>query len=107
MFAVVASKSLIGDKMKYLVLILALIGFNASANEACKNIYDFAKVVMDARQNSTPMMKVIEVVKDSQELQKIIISAYEQPLYSTDGYKKQATEEFANALYIQCMKYST
>lgn len=93
--------------MKYLILVLTLVGFNANANEACKNIYDFATVVMNARQNSAPIMKVIELVKDSPALQKIIISAYEQPLYNTERFKKEATEEFANALYIQCMKHST
>lgn len=107
MFAVVASKNLIGDKMKYLILVMALIGFNASANDTCKEIYQFAVVVMDARQNETPIMKIIDVVKDNKGLQQIVISAYEQPLYSTLKYKKQATEEFANTLYIQCMKHTT
>jgi translation initiation factor 2B subunit (eIF-2B alpha/beta/delta family) len=77
--------------------------------EFCTNIEAVARSVMKARQSNVSMTKVMKIVadhfpNDNGLMRKIVIQAYEKPLYSTAEYQEREAEEYANHWAMLCYK---
>ena len=93
--------------MKKLLLITALLSAPTYAeDDFCTQMYNMGKVVMDARQKGVPMPDMIKTLPDdiSEFLKPIVISAYEHPQYSTPQIKQKTINDFADDLYLACVK---
>ena len=81
------------------------------AEDPCKVLEMFAGRVMERRQNGALMSDLIRIIDngDYEEIndrmmKKIIVSAYDKPLYSTDDYKQKAILQFKNDIYMKCYR---
>lgn len=96
--------------MKYIIILTMLLSTTAYANEnaetKCKNYYDYAFSTMKARQGNVPMHKLFDLTGGNKTMQKMIIDAYEIPLFSTKQIKEKTINEFANDWYLWCVKRS-
>ena len=93
--------------MKKLILIAALLAFNANAEESkkerlCKTIYEVADSVMKSRQNGTPMEKLMGITNGNKELIDMVIGAYRMPLMNSHKMKMQMRTEYANKKMVEC-----
>ena len=90
-------------------LLTALIALTLStpvlAKSTREEIESFTRTVMTHRQNDTPLVKMMGVVKDSpQAIQDIVTNAYSEIKYSTQSFKDNKINEFANMYYLACLK---
>lgn len=95
--------------MRYLIAALLLaIGTNAHADDSwkakCADISKTARVVMEARQASVPMDKIMDAVGGNPGMETMIIQAYEQPRYGSAEYKARAAADFAETWYMTCVR---
>ena len=72
--------------------------------ELCASSANLAKTIMEVRQNGGEMFKLLEVANGDELAEKIVIAAFDEPLYSTEEYKKRAAREFSNEVMLICMK---
>ena len=94
--------------MKNLILATLLtLSTSANAEEAktvtCEEIERLSRAIMDARQAGVALVDVTNVMKGS-VLSPIVIDAYSVPLWSVDTNKERAVNEFANSIYLICLK---
>ncbi|MDY6469397.1 hypothetical protein SKM57_12510 [Acinetobacter faecalis] len=81
-----------------------------NARETCEDIELIAGVIMENRQYGTPMSKAMLILNKTddeqfkQVLEKIIISAYEMPKFSTEANKQEAITDFKEAYFLGCYK---
>tara|TARA_R110000772_G_scaffold123063_5_gene229273 strand:- start:2609 stop:2905 length:297 start_codon:yes stop_codon:yes gene_type:complete len=94
--------------MKYLILATLLtLSTSAIAEEVkkttCEEIEGLSRAIMDARQAGVSLVDVANIMKGS-VLKPIVIDAYSVPLWSVDANKERAVNEFANSIYLICLK---
>jgi len=73
----------------------------------CRLYSDLATTIMGARQHGIPMADVMEVEADPSiaDLRRsLIIWAYEEPRYYTEDLQRDSAVDFANEVYLACMK---
>ena len=71
----------------------------------CASLSETAATVMEVRQMGYPMSKLMEAAeRDGALARALVIEAYRQPRYSSDGYKENAIKDFANEVYLQCIE---
>lgn len=94
--------------MKNLILATALTaaGFfavEATADEPvdCQQIEMLAAKIMEARQNNASMSTLMGI-GDHAAIQALVMMAYDEPAYTTAGYKRTAVAEFANEVARLC-----
>lgn len=94
--------------IKKLILVSALLSFNAQANDddfkKCKDIEGVAGLIMEMRQKGTPMSDMIKAANGDPLGKVLIIEAYDRPKYSTDQNKKDAVQRFKNIIFGTCIK---
>lgn len=95
--------------MKAIILGMALAILPVAAEETkkedvCATIGELADSIMKARQIGVPMSKAMTVAKDTDWLQEMVIKAYEQPAYQSDGMQKKAVSDFVNDYLVVCYK---
>ena len=73
--------------MKYLIIAIALMSLNASANEECKKVGELAFEIMIKRQVNDDVFVVLDLYKDNQDM---VFDAFEQPKYSSFKYLSNA-----------------
>jgi len=92
--------------------VLEVIGADAGVSQhdgittyehICETLGDVAYKVMELRQGGVPMSTVMQI-SDSELVQAIVVDAYDQPRFSTDSYKREATNDFRNDVEVQCYK---
>ena len=83
-----------------LTILLALAATTAQA-DTCSDIYDFAKVVMDARQKGASIVKMMDT-SDDKLLHSIVRQAYSRPQYNRPENRTKAVNRFANDISLQC-----
>ena len=69
----------------------------------CEEIEGLSRAIMDARQAGVALVDVTKIMKGS-VLAPIVIDAYSVPLWSVDANKERAVSEFANSIYLICLK---
>ena len=96
-----------GAKMKYLLTLLLIASVSVSAESDRQNICEayskLAKGVMTLRQIGEGMASVYSG-SDTAHYKKLVIDAYEQPMYSSKAYKDKAIAKFQNKAFLQCIK---
>ena len=90
--------------MKKLILIAALTLSTAVQANTCEEIENFARTIMDNRQSGVSLVSMIKVVKDHKLGKKMVIDAYESPIFNGKAYKDKTINEFANKWYMTCIK---
>lgn len=72
----------------------------------CDVLESLARKVMTIRQNkSLPLKKALSVMK-TKSSRFITIMAWEKPSFSGDKMQKKAISEFADSVYLSCLKSS-
>ena len=75
--------------------------------ETCGDLGELATTIMKNRQSGVSMSKMMDAIagKDGGALpEKLIISAYDSPRYSTQRMQKRTVEEFRDEVYLGCVK---
>ena len=92
--------------MKKLILIAALTLSTAvkADTDTCEEIENFARTIMSNRQSDVSLVSMIKVVKDNKLGKKMVIDAYESPMFNGKAYKDKTINEFANKWYMTCIK---
>ena len=92
--------------MKYLLILLITLSISASEKitvSFCTEVYDLSAMIMKMRQENTPIKDLIDVFYGNKTGINIVVQAYKQPRYSTEGHQKNAIKDFANLQMTQCL----
>ena len=82
----------------------------SAADNICGSLESYARTVMEKRQQNVSVKDMMEAVSegDNKELKDVLITvikmAYEEPAYSGEEYQQKTVNEFANKVYLMCMK---
>lgn len=99
--------------MKHFILIAALLtATSAHAEEPtkdqlCASWGGLAAKIMELRQDEAPMSRVIEIAAsdtDNTNERNIVIAAYNEPAFGSDGAKQKAVDAFRNKVELDCYK---
>lgn len=91
-----------------LLLFISLFSYaqksDASAIEACGEYEALASTIMSKRQFGASMSQMMGLVGDNNLVKEIVMMAYEQDRYISEGGKNRAIEEFRNKVFLDCFK---
>jgi hypothetical protein len=91
-----------------LLLFISLFSYaqksDASAIEACGEYEALASTIMSKRQFGVSMSQMMGLVGDNNLVKEIVMMAYEQDRYISEGGKNRAIEEFRNKVFLDCFK---
>lgn len=99
--------------MKTLLLILSLAASTQlSAAEAtkeekaavCDVMEKVARQVMSVRQDKSVPLKTVLGIMNTENARSIVLMAWEKPSFSTDAMQQKTISEFADNIYLQCLK---
>lgn len=93
--------------MKKTILALALIASmpaTAQVSEFCKEINEISETIMKKRQNGVQMIALLNIAGDNEIVKKIIMDAYDVPMYSVEANKEREIVNFANQWLSACIK---
>ena len=95
--------------MIFTVLASMALASSSAQDAQCKTVGKLARVVMQARQDETPMSKVIEGLVPvggtyEQMMRDMILEAYGKAGYGSYEYQSLAVDEFGNAWELRCHK---
>jgi len=105
--------------MKHVVIgLFLLVGSVASSvyaedgggwQEMCKATEELSRTVMSTRQKGADMSKLMAAIQGYPKAQmkmteNIIIEAYSKPRYSTKKMQQESVSDFANEVYLECVK---
>ena len=78
-------------------------------HEFCTEIAGLAEVIMEGRQNGTPMPAMMDVAAQGNDTEMnriteaLIIDAFGHPRYSTERVKQRTIGDFADSAYLSCI----
>lgn len=103
--------------MKHLLFLAAALVISTAAMagapskeklESCTTLSNSAKGIMKARQNGVPMAKLMAIDSKDQAyndvLAEMIKGAFKVSKFSTDDYKQQAMQDFADKWFASCIE---
>ena len=93
--------------MKKTILALVLISsmpVTAQVSELCREINEVSKTIMNKRQSGVSMIEMLDIAKDNEIVKKIIMDAYDTPMYSVESNKQREVTKFANQWLSACIK---
>lgn len=95
--------------MKKLILLTALLSSSVMADDSCSQFYGLGETIMKSRQNGVPLPTMMGVVNEADKglkdvLKDVVVNAYSQPRYNSKDLQIKVINEFANDLYVQCLK---
>lgn len=99
--------------MKYFGVVLLALGVmfevKAFANDNCREAYGLAEGIMEYRQEGVmTVVDMMEIAGEQEELggvmQDLIKEAYSRPSYRTEDHQRRAVNEFANDVYLECLR---
>ena len=70
----------------------------------CEQYFTLAESIMGARQKGVAMPEMIKIAGDSALFRALVVTAYEKGRYSTEKYQTRAVSDFANEVYMMCLK---
>jgi len=104
-------------KVKKIILMVSLSCIAIISNagmtktEFCKDMSSYAELVMQKRQNNTPIKTMLLAIETSSEsegikglMELIVERAYSKPAYSTEEYKSKSVNEYSAEIYLECKK---
>ena len=90
------------------LLLISLLAFNANAeftkeeDSLCKSLERMSAVIMQSRQEGTPMSEMIERAKGNATIISVIEDAFNEPRWSSPSMIARTVEEFSNESYKIC-----
>jgi len=69
--------------------------------DPCPSVIELAEQIMSARQAGVSMAELMEVMENKYQ-QKLVLEAYQIPLYTTQEYRDSETTEFGNKHGVAC-----
>lgn len=72
--------------------------------EKCKASYTIAEKIMEARQHGVPLPRMIEIAEGDALFMALTRQAYETPRFSSESYKRNKIQDFANEIYLICLR---
>ncbi len=96
-----------------MLFVSAALADESKTNETCDFVGQMADQVMFARQNNIPMSKVMALYSSSFEgevlslARKMVIAAYGEPSYLTEGAKAKQKADFRNSQELACYQALT
>lgn len=85
--------------------------FANEADSRCRNMGEIAKSIMERRQNGEPISNLIDIANKSSPdadvvkfMKKIVIEAYDMPLFTAEPFKERTINEFSNKYEVECLK---
>lgn len=78
-------------------------------HEFCTEIAGLAEVIMEGRQNGTPMHAMMDVAARGSDpvmnsaTETLVIDAFSRPRYGTEQYKQMTISDFADSAYLSCI----
>lgn len=95
--------------MEKLILLTALLSAPTIADDSCSQFYGLGETIMKSRQNGVPLPTMMGVVNDADKdlksiLKEVVVNAYSQPRYNSKDLQIKVINEFANDLYVECLK---
>jgi hypothetical protein len=91
-------------------LILLSISSRSFAEDNCEAIFVISESVMGIRQTGAPMPEAIKISEETDDkdiaalFKELVIIAYREPQHPSKRLQEQATQDFANRIYTQCLK---
>ena len=82
--------------MRSLLLLLALT-LPAHADSLCEAYHDYAKGVMQNRQNGVAMPRALTTAQGDEVMEWIVTEAYSKPRFSTEEYRQRAEQDLYRA----------
>ncbi|WP_427144066.1 hypothetical protein ACQCLI_12765 [Pseudomonas nitroreducens] len=81
------------------------------SDDPCAWVNSYSKSIMTARQHNKSMSDLVKVVNEQDisvsaksEIKKMIVAAYEAPVFMTEEVQNKMISEFQNKNYLQCVK---
>lgn len=99
--------------MKHAILLTVLLSTSAAQaaeptkEDLCSAWGKMAAKIMELRQDDAPMSDVMKIAAKgsiSERQRKLVIAAYNEPAFVSDGRKKQAADSFRNKIELECFK---
>jgi hypothetical protein len=87
--------------MKKIVLASVLTA-SLMAGDFCAQFEQLATAIMYARNNGAPMSKAMKVAGGNSIVRKMVVDAYDQPLYQTESVVKAQQKRFVNKWTVWC-----
>lgn len=79
--------------------------------EFCKDMSSYAELVMQKRQNDTPIKTMLLAIEKSGEskgtrelMESIVEDAYSKPAYATKDFKNKSINEYSASVYLECKR---
>jgi hypothetical protein len=69
----------------------------------CESLGKLATNVMTSHQSGTSMSELMKLANGNDFIEKIIISAYESPRYSSKKMQDRSTGQFRDKIYLECV----
>jgi len=97
--------------IRAVTMALALVASPVQASDnLCKNMGEFAELVMTARQNEMPLSKMLELLasvknnlpESTAAMRSIVLEAYNEHSYSTKEVQNRVIMEFRNRIETKC-----
>jgi hypothetical protein len=82
----------------------SLLSMPAFASDQCIQIAKIAQLVMEIRQQNTPITELLSGVENPASIKGMAILAYQQPLQKLDSQKQKAIVDFGSLFFIMCSK---
>ena len=82
----------------------SLLSMPAFASDQCIQIAKIAELVMEIRQQNTPITELLSGVENTASIKGMAILAYQQPLQKLDSQKQKAIVDFGSLFFIMCSK---
>ena len=75
-----------------------------SPPSVCKELQVLAYKVMEARQEGVPIEKMLSIIDKNEIIETIVLSAYQQPTFSSYRMREAISNQFADRVYIDCYR---
>jgi len=82
----------------------SLLSMPAFAKDTCIDIAKIAELIMEIRQQNTPITELLSEVENPASIKGMAILAYQQPLQKLDSQKQKAIVDFGSLFYMICSK---
>jgi hypothetical protein len=75
---------------------------------SCKSASQLARTIMQLRQDGKDMSGIVDSIgktgdADSQKTATdLVLEAYKEPRYQTEGMQKKSVDDFGNDIYLRC-----
>jgi len=96
--------------MKKFILAITLVMTSTVAlaeqqeKSVCDSIQEVAYTIMKVRQSGVSMAKMYNAANGTEFIEKMVIAAYDIPAFTTESIKQSTIQDFADKMFLQCVK---